>query len=121
MADPAGFAEQAMPFMSALYAAALRMTRNPSDAEDLVQETFLRAYRGFEGFHEGTNLKAWLYKILTNTFINQYRAKKRRPDHVDLDDVEEGRCRRSGGTTPNAATFGHESSLRPGGDERDGV
>src|SRR5881227_397745 len=89
MADPANFAEQAMPFMSALYAAALRMTRNPSDAEDLVQETFLRAYRGFEGFHEGTNLKAWLYKILTNTFINQYRAKKRRPDQVDLDDVED--------------------------------
>src|SRR5450631_3469223 len=89
MADPAGFAEQAMPYMSALYAAALRMTRNPSDAEDLVQETFLRAYRGFEGFHEGTNLKAWLYKILTNTFINQYRAKKRRPEQVDLDDVED--------------------------------
>src|SRR5438445_5756431 len=89
MAEPAGFAEQAMPFMSALYAAALRMTRNPSDAEDLVQETYLRAYRGFEGFREGTNLKAWLYKILTNTFINQYRAKKRRPDQVDLDDTED--------------------------------
>ena len=89
MADPAGFADQAMPYMSALYAAALRMTRNPSDAEDLVQETYLRAYRGFEGFREGTNLKAWLYRILTNTFINTYRAKKRRPDQVDLDDVED--------------------------------
>ncbi len=89
MADPATFAEQAMPYMSALYAAALRMTRNPSDAEDLVQETYLRAYRGFEGFHEGTNLKAWLYKILTNTFINQYRAKRRRPDQTELDDVED--------------------------------
>jgi RNA polymerase sigma-70 factor (ECF subfamily) len=89
MADPAGFAEQAMPYMSALYAAALRMTRNPSDAEDLVQETYLRAYRGFEGFREGTNLKAWLYRILTNTFINTYRAKKRRPDQVELDDVED--------------------------------
>src|SRR5437764_15394610 len=87
MADQARFAEEAMPFMSALYAAALRMTRNPSDAEDLVQETYLRAYRGFEGFREGTNLKAWLYKILTNTFINIYRAKKRRPDQVDLDDM----------------------------------
>jgi len=75
--------------MSALYAAALRMTRNPSDAEDLVQETYLRAYRGFGGFKEGTNLKAWLYRILTNTFINTYRAKKRRPDQVDLDDVED--------------------------------
>ena len=89
MADQKDFAEQAMPYMSALYAAALRMTRNPSDAEDLVQETYLRAYRGFGGFSEGTNLKAWLYKILTNTFINQYRAKKRRPDQVDLDDVED--------------------------------
>ena len=89
MADQATFAEQAMPFMSSLYSAALRMTRNPSDAEDLVQETYLRAYRGFGGFEEGTNLKAWLYRILTNTFINSYRAKKRRPDETDLDDVED--------------------------------
>jgi len=89
MADPATFADLAMPYMSALYAAAMRMTRNPADAEDLVQETYLRAYRGFEGFREGTNLKAWLYKILTNTFINQYRAKKRRPDQVELDEVED--------------------------------
>jgi RNA polymerase sigma-70 factor (ECF subfamily) len=89
MADQARFAELAMPYMSSLYAAAMRMTRNPSDAEDLVQETYLRAYRGFEGFREGTNLKAWLYKILTNTFINQYRAKKRRPEQVDLDDTED--------------------------------
>src|SRR2546430_12202085 len=88
MADQATFAEQAMPFMSALYAAALRMTRNPADAEDLVQETYLKAYRGFGGFQEGTNLKAWLYKILTNTYINAYRAKKRRPDESDIDDVE---------------------------------
>ena len=89
MADQAQFAELAMPYMSALYSAALRMTRNPADAEDLVQETYLRAYRGFGGFREGTNLKAWLYKILTNTFINTYRAKKRRPDEVDLDDTED--------------------------------
>ena len=78
-----------MPYMDALYSAALRMTRNPADAEDLVQETFLRAYRGFGGFKDGTNLKAWLYKILTNTFINTYRAKKRRPEETDFDDVEE--------------------------------
>jgi len=89
MADQAHFAELAMPYMDALYSAALRMTRNPSDAEDLVQETYLRAYRGFPGFQEGTNLKAWLYKILTNTFINIYRAKKRRPEQVDLDDTED--------------------------------
>jgi RNA polymerase sigma-70 factor, ECF subfamily len=89
MADQARFAELAMPFASALYSAALRMTRNPSDAEDLVQETYLRAYRGFGGFQDGTNLRAWLYKILTNTFINSYRAKRRRPDQVELDDVED--------------------------------
>jgi RNA polymerase sigma-70 factor (ECF subfamily) len=75
--------------MDQLYSAALRMTRNPSDAEDLVQETYLRAYRGFGGFKDGTNLKAWLYKILTNTFINTYRAKKRRPEETEFDDVED--------------------------------
>src|ERR687883_780432 len=89
MADQAQFAELAMPFMSALYSAALRMTRNPADAEDLVQETYLRAFRAFDTFKEGTNLKAWLYRILTNTFINQYRAAKRRPEQVDLEDVED--------------------------------
>ncbi|MEY2437786.1 MAG: polymerase sigma-70 factor, subfamily [Acidimicrobiaceae bacterium] len=89
MADQARFEEQAMEFMPSLYAAALRMTRNPSDAEDLVQETYLKAYRGFHGFEEGTNLKAWLYRILTNTYINTYRAKKRRPDESDLEDVED--------------------------------
>src|SRR4026207_772887 len=89
MAEQATFAEQAMPYMDALYSAALRMTRNPSDAEDLVQETYLRAYRGFGGFQEGTNVRAWLYKILTNTYINMYRAKKRRPDEVDFDDAED--------------------------------
>lgn len=89
MADQARFAEQTMDLMPSLYAAALRMTRNRADAEDLVQETYLRAYRGFGGFEEGTNLKAWLYRILTNTYINTYRAKKRRPDETELEDVED--------------------------------
>ncbi len=89
MADQADFAEQAMQHMSSLYSGALRMTRNPADAEDLVQETYLKAYRGFGGFQEGTNLKAWLYRILTNTFINNYRAKKRRPEESELDEVED--------------------------------
>ena len=89
MADQATFADQAMDLMPSLYAAALRMTRNPADAEDLVQETYLRAYRGFGGFQEGTNLKAWLYRILTNTYINSYRAKKRRPEETELDEVED--------------------------------
>jgi len=104
MADQAQFADLAMPYMSALYSAALRMTRNPADAEDLVQETYLRAYRGFGGFKEGTNLKAWLYKILTNTFINIYRAKKRRPDETELEESEEyALYRRIGGLEAAAA------------------
>ena len=89
MADRARFSELAMEHMPALYSAALRMTRNPADAEDLVQETFLKAYRSFDRFEEGTNLKAWLYKILTNTFINSYRAAKRRPEKADVEDVED--------------------------------
>jgi RNA polymerase sigma-70 factor (ECF subfamily) len=65
------------------------MTRNPADADDLVQETYLKAYRGFGGFQEGSNLKAWMYRILTNTYINSYRAKQRRPDETELDEVED--------------------------------
>ncbi len=78
-----------MEHMPSLYSAAMRMTRNPADAEDLVQETYLKAYRAFDSFQEGTNLKAWLYRILTNTFINSYRSKKRRPEQTELDDVED--------------------------------
>ncbi len=89
MADPADFARDAMPLMPALYSAALRMTRNPADAEDLVQETYLKAYRAYDSFQQGTNLKAWMYRILTNTYINGYRARQRRPDETDLDDVED--------------------------------
>jgi RNA polymerase sigma-70 factor (ECF subfamily) len=89
MADQAEFADVAMEHMPSLYSAALRMTRNPADAEDLVQETYLKAYRAFGSFQAGTNLKAWLYRILTNTFINSYRSKKRRPEQTELDDVED--------------------------------
>ncbi|MHB8320024.1 MAG: sigma-70 family RNA polymerase sigma factor [Acidimicrobiales bacterium] len=89
MADQAKFSELAMEYMPALYSAALRMTREPSDAQDLVQETYLKAFRGFAGFSEGTNLKAWLYRILTNTYINSYRAAKRRPEVSDVEDVED--------------------------------
>jgi RNA polymerase sigma-70 factor (ECF subfamily) len=89
VADQATFAEDTSEFMASLYSAALRMTRNPSDAQDLVQETYLKAYRGYGGFEAGTNLKAWLYRILTNTFINTYRSRKRHPEETELDDVEE--------------------------------
>ena len=89
MADRERFAEQAMTHMAGLYSAALRMTRNPADAEDLVQETYLKAYRSFASYEEGTNLRAWLYRILTNTYINAYRAKQRRPTEADLGEVED--------------------------------
>jgi RNA polymerase sigma-70 factor (ECF subfamily) len=89
VADPANFTRDAMVHMDALYGAALRMTRNAADAEDLVQETFLKAYRAYDRFEEGTNIRAWLYRILTNTFINSYRAKQRRPEESDLGEVED--------------------------------
>ena len=78
-----------MEFMPGLYSAALRMTRNRADAEDLVQETYLKAYRSYGSFTEGTNLRAWLYRILTNTYINNYRAAQRRPEVADVEDVED--------------------------------
>ena len=77
-----------MPYMDQLYGAARRMTRNADDAEDLVQETYLRAYKGYDRFTEGTNLRAWLFRILTNLFINEYRRRKRRPAEVDLGDTD---------------------------------
>jgi RNA polymerase sigma-70 factor (ECF subfamily) len=83
----ARFERDAMPFVDQLYAAALRMTRNPADAEDLVQETFLKAFAAFHQFEEGTNLKAWLYRILTNTFINSYRKKQRQPVQAPTDEI----------------------------------
>jgi RNA polymerase sigma-70 factor (ECF subfamily) len=85
----ARFERDALPFLDQLYSAALRMTRNPSDAEDLVQETFVKAFAAFHQFQEGTNLKAWLYRILTNTFINNYRKKQRQPLESGGADVED--------------------------------
>ena len=89
MADQAPFAEDAMPLMDGLYSAAMRMTRNAADAEDLVQETYLKAFNAYERFETGTNLKAWMYRILTNSYINAYRKKQRRPDESDIDDIED--------------------------------
>ena len=83
------FEEQALPFMDQLYAAAMRMTRNPSDAADLVQETFVKAFQAFGQFQQGTNLKAWLYRIQTNTFINSYRKKQRDPYQGTIDELED--------------------------------
>jgi len=89
MAERTDFAQQAMQYAPQLFSAAMRMTRNKSDAEDLVQETYLRAYRSFSTFNDGTNLRAWLFRILTNTFINSYRAKQRRVQETELNDVED--------------------------------
>ena len=91
-AAPAGdlaerFTADAMPFLDQLYAAAMRMTRNPADAQDLVQETFLKAYAAFGSFRTGTNLRAWLYRILTNTYINGYRKKQRQPQVSPTDEI----------------------------------
>jgi len=83
------FEEQALPFMDQLYAAAMRMTRNPADASDLVQETFVKAFAAFRQFQQGTNLKAWLYRIQTNTFINTYRKKQRDPYQGTIDELED--------------------------------
>ena len=83
----ARFTEQAMPMLDQLYAAAMRMTRNPADAEDLVQETYLKAFGAFKSFTQGTNLRAWLYRILTNTYINGYRKKQRQPQVSPTEEI----------------------------------
>jgi RNA polymerase sigma-70 factor (ECF subfamily) len=88
-ADKQRFQDEALPMLDSLYAAALRMTRNPADAEDLVQETMLRAYRAFDRFEPGTNLKAWLFRILTNAYINVYRKRQREPQKLSQDEVED--------------------------------
>ncbi len=91
----ARFERDALPFLDQLYSAAMRMTRNPADAEDLVQETFAKAYSAFHQFRPGTNLKAWLYRILTNTFINSYRKKQREPQQSMSEDVEDWQLARA--------------------------
>jgi RNA polymerase sigma-70 factor (ECF subfamily) len=97
----ARFERDALPFLDQLYAAAMRMTRNPADAEDLVQETFVKAFAAFHQFQEGTNLKAWLYRILTNTFINTYRKKQRQPQQSPADEIADWQL---------AAAEGHQST-----------
>jgi RNA polymerase sigma-70 factor (ECF subfamily) len=87
--ERARFQAEALPLLDSLYGGALRMTRNPQDAEDLVQETMLRAYRSFDRFEAGTNLKAWLFRIMTNAYINTYRKKQREPRKVSSDELED--------------------------------
>jgi RNA polymerase sigma-70 factor, ECF subfamily len=89
MADPGRFQDEALVHADALYGAALRMTRNRADAEDLLQETYLKAFRAYARFEEGTNLRAWLFRILTNTYISTYRKRQRAPQETDVEDVED--------------------------------
>jgi len=91
----ARFERDALEFLDQMYSAALRMTRNPADAEDLVQETYAKAYASFHQFREGTNLKAWLYRILTNTFINSYRKKQREPQRSAAEEIEDWQLARA--------------------------
>jgi RNA polymerase sigma-70 factor (ECF subfamily) len=90
------FERDAMPMVDQLYAAALRMTRNPADAEDLVQETVLKAYSSFASFTPGTNLKAWLYRILTNSYINTYRKRQRQPQQSPTDEIQDWQLAQAG-------------------------
>ena len=100
------FEEEALPFLDGMFGAAMRLTRNPADAEDLLQETFLRAFGAYDSFEPGTNLKAWLYRILMNTYISSYRKQKRSPQTVSSDEVEDFSLYRhiidDGGRTPEA-------------------
>lgn len=89
------FERDALVFLDQMYSAALRMTRNPADAEDLVQEMYAKAYGSFHQFREGTNLKAWLYRILTNTFINSYRKKQREPQRSAAEEIEDWQLARA--------------------------
>lgn len=95
----ARFEAEALVFVDQLYSAALRMTRNPTDAEDLVQETFAKAFAAFHQYRPGTNLKAWLYRILTNTFINSYRKKQREPQQSSGEDIEDWQIARAASHT----------------------
>nr|WP_307726027.1 sigma-70 family RNA polymerase sigma factor [Actinotalea fermentans] len=93
------FEREALAYVDQLYSAALRMTRNPADAEDLVQETIAKAFAAFHQYRPGTNLKAWLYRILTNTFINSYRKKQREPLQAASEDVEDWQLARAASHT----------------------
>ncbi|MCB1273699.1 MAG: sigma-70 family RNA polymerase sigma factor [Leucobacter sp.] len=99
----ARFTRDALPFLDQLYGAAMKMTRNPQDAQDLVQETFAKAFAGFAGFTEGTNLKAWLYRILTNAYINTYRKKQREPYLGAVDELEDWQLGGAESTTAMAS------------------
>jgi len=110
-ARAARFEADALQYLDQLYSAALRMTRNPADAEDLVQETFAKAFAAFHQYKPGTNLKAWLYRILTNTFINSYRKKQREPQQSQAEDVEDWQIARAASHTSQGLRSAESEAL----------
>jgi RNA polymerase sigma-70 factor (ECF subfamily) len=119
----ARFERDAMQYLDQLYSAAMRMTRNPADAEDLVQETFAKAFAAFHQFRPGTNLKAWLYRILTNTFINTYRKKQREPQQSMAEDVEDWQLARAESHTSTGLKSAEAEALEhlPDSDVKDAL
>ena len=119
----ARFERDALPYLDQLYSAAMRMTRNPHDAEDLVQETFSKAFAAFHQFKEGTNLKAWLYRILTNTFINTYRKKQRQPQQSMTDEIEDWQLHRAESHTSSGLKSAETEALErlPDNDVKDAL
>ncbi len=117
------FERDALPFLDQLYAAAMRMTRNPADAEDLVQETFTKAYASFHQFKPGTNLKAWLYRILTNTFINSYRKRQRQPQQQVTEEIEDWEMARAESHTSSGLKSAEAEALErlPDSDVKDAL
>ncbi len=117
------FERDVMPYLEQLYSAALRMTRNPADAEDLLQETFAKAFASFHQFQEGTNLKAWLYRILTNTFINNYRKKQREPKQAGTEEIEDWQLMRAGSHTSSGLKSAEVEALEhlPDGDVKEAL
>jgi RNA polymerase sigma-70 factor, ECF subfamily len=105
------FSRDVLPYLDQLYAAAMRMTRNPADAEDLVQETFAKAYASFHQFQAGTNLKAWLFRILTNTFINSYRKRQREPQRSGTEEIEDWQLARAASHTSSGLKSAEAEAL----------
>jgi RNA polymerase sigma-70 factor (ECF subfamily) len=105
------FEQDVLPFLDQLYSAAMRMTRNTADAQDLVQETFAKAYASFHQFQPGTNLKAWLFRILTNTFINTYRKRQREPQRAGAEDIEDWQLARAASHTSSGLKSAESEAL----------